>query len=182
MMKRILIDTYDTFGLGNIRRIINIDTYLLGALPCLSLLIIRGSAMIHGFRIPKGLDYIKLPCLSRTECEGYSAKYLATQTSEILQVRSDLITSSTLSFKPDIMLIEKKPYGVKHGLKETFDIVKYSLPSTRFILFLRDIMDALETATRVWRESRYYDAVRSFYDLVLVLIMKRVGSELRYIC
>ena len=168
-MKRVLIYSHDTFGLGNIRRIINIATYLLRTRPGLSILIVTGSPMIHGFRIPNGLDYIKLPCLSRTEREGYSVKYLDTDTSEILRLRSELIMSSALSFKPDIMLIDKKPYGVKHELKETFNIVKRSLPSTRLILLLRDILDAPETTTKVWRENGYYDAVRSFYDLVLIL-------------
>ena len=147
-MKRLLIYSHDTFGLGNIRRVMNIATYLLKVIPDLSILIITGSPMIHGFRIPRGLDYIKLPCLSRTEREGYSAKYLATEMSEILQLRSDLILSSTLSFKPDILLIDKKPYGIKHELKETFDAVKSSLPATRLVLLLRDILDAPETTTK----------------------------------
>jgi predicted glycosyltransferase len=168
-MKRILIYSHDTFGLGNIRRILNVATYLLKTIPGLSILIVTGSPMIHGFRMPKGLDYIKLPCLSRTEREGYSVKYLDTDTSEILQLRSDLIMSATLSFKPDVMLIDKKPYGVKHELKATFEVLKDSLPSTRLILLLRDILDSPETTTRVWRENGYYDAVRSIYDLVLVL-------------
>lgn len=168
-MKRLLIYSHDTFGLGNIRRVMNIATYLLKVIPDLSILIITGSPMIHGFRIPRGLDYIKLPCLSRTEREGYSAKYLATEMSEILQLRSDLILSSTLSFKPDILLIDKKPYGIKHELKETFDAVKSSLPATRLVLLLRDILDAPETTTKAWEENGYYEAVRSLYDLVLVL-------------
>lgn len=168
-MKRLLIYSHDTFGLGNIRRVMNVATYLPKAIPDLSILIVTGSSMIHGFRIPRGLDYIKLPCLSRTEREGYSAKYLATHTSEVLQLRSDLIMSATLSFKPDVVLIDKKPYGIKHELKATFDALKSSLPATRFVLLLRDILDAPETTTKTWEENGYYEAVRSLYDLVLIL-------------
>ena len=168
-MKRLLIYSHDTFGLGNIRRIMNIAGYLLEAIPNLSILIVTGSPMIQSFRIPKGLDYIKLPCLSRTEREGYSVKYLGSHAPEVLRLRSDLILSAVTNFKPDIMLVDKKPYGVKHELKETLDIVKYSLPSTRCVLLLRDILDAPKTTTKVWEENGYYDAVRSLYDLVLVL-------------
>ncbi len=168
-MKRLLIYSHDTFGLGNIRRIMNVATYLLDAIPDLSILIVTGSPMIHSFRIPKRLDYIKLPCLSRTEREGYSVKYLDTDTSDILRLRSELILSTTLSFKPDVVMIDKKPLGVKHELRQTFEALQHSLPSTRCILLLRDILDTPESTTKVWRDNGYFDAVRSLYDLVLVL-------------
>ena len=168
-MKRLLIYSHDTFGLGNIRRIMNIAIYLHRAIPDLSILIVTGSPMIQSFRIPKGIDYIKLPCLSRTEREGYSAKYLDSNISEVIRLRSDLILSAVLNFKPDIMLIDKKPYGIKHELRETLNLVKNYLPRTKTILLLRDILDAPATTTKVWEDNGYYEAVKSAYDLVLVL-------------
>ena len=168
-MKRLLIYSHDTFGLGNIRRIMNIATYLHRAIPDLSILIVTGSPMIQSFRIPKGIDYIKLPCLSRTESGEYSAKYLESKIDDIVRLRSDLILSSVLNFKPDIMLIDKKPHGVKHELRETLSLVKSYLPSTRTILLLRDILDAPEATIKVWKDNGYYEAVKSAYDLVLVL-------------
>ena len=39
-MKKLLIYSHDTFGLGNIRRIMNIATYLHRAVPDLSILIV----------------------------------------------------------------------------------------------------------------------------------------------
>ncbi|THJ20946.1 MAG: hypothetical protein CAF44_010345, partial [Nitrospira sp. CG24D] len=113
-MKRLLIYSHDTFGLGNIRRIMNIATYLHRAIPDISILIVTGSPMIQSFRIPKGIDYIKLPCLSRTARDGYSAKYLDSTIGDVIRLRSDLILSAVLNFKPDVMLVDKKPYGVKH--------------------------------------------------------------------
>ncbi len=168
-MKRLLIYSHDTFGLGNIRRIMNIATYLHRATPGLSILIVTGSPMIQSFRIPKGIDYIKLPCLSRTEREGYSPKYLDSKIGDIVRLRSDLILSAVLNFKPDIMLIDKKPYGIKHELRETLNLVKSYLPRTRTILLLRDILDAPATTTKAWEDNGYYEAVKSAYDLVLVL-------------
>jgi len=168
-MKRLLIYSHDTFGLGNIRRIMNIATYLHRAIPDLSILIVTGSPMIQSFRIPKGIDYIKLPCLSRTESEGYSAKYLESKICDIVRLRSDLILSAVLNFKPDLMLIDKKPYGVKHELRETLNLVKSYLPRTRTMLLLRDILDAPAATTKVWEDNGYYEAVKSAYDLVLVL-------------
>jgi predicted glycosyltransferase len=168
-MKRLLIYSHDTFGLGNIRRIMNIATYLRQAIPDVSILIVTGSPMIQSFRIPKGIDYIKLPCLSRTERDGYSAKYLDSNIDAVIRLRSDLILSAVLNFKPDLMLIDKKPYGVKHELRETLNLVKDYLPRTRTVLLLRDILDAPATTTTIWEDNGYYEAVKSVYDLVLVL-------------
>jgi predicted glycosyltransferase len=168
-MKKLLIYSHDTFGLGNIRRIMNIATYLRQAVPNLSILILTGSPMIQSFRIPKGIDYIKLPCLSRTGREGYSSKYLHSKIEEVIQLRSDLILSAILNFEPDIMLVDKKPYGVKHELRKALTFAKTYMPKTKTILLLRDILDSPATTTKVWEENRYYEAVTSAYDLVLVL-------------
>ena len=168
-MKRLLIYSHDTFGLGNIRRIMNIATYLHQAVPDLSILIVTGSPMIQSFRIPKGIDYIKLPCLSRTEREGYSAKYLDSKIDEVIQLRTDLILSAVLNFEPDIILVDKKPYGIKHELRKTLNFAKTYMPKTRTVLLLRDILDAPEATTKVWEDNGYYEAVKSSYDLVLVL-------------
>jgi predicted glycosyltransferase len=168
-MKKLLIYSHDTFGLGNIRRIMNIATYLRQAVPDLSILIVTGSPMIQSFRIPKGIDYIKLPCLSRTEREGYSAKYLDSKIDEVIQLRSDLILSAILNFEPDIMLVDKKPYGIKHELRKALNFAKTYMPKTRTVLLLRDILDAPATTTKVWEDNGYYEAIESVYDLVLVL-------------
>ena len=168
-MKKLLIYSHDTFGLGNIRRIMNIATYLHRAVPDLSILIVTGSPMIQSFRIPKGIDYIKLPCLSRTEREGYSAKYLDSKIEEVIQLRSDLILSAILNFEPDVMLVDKKPYGVKHELRKALNFAKTYMPKTKTVLLLRDILDAPASTTKVWEDNGYYEAVQSAYDLVLVL-------------
>ena len=41
--------------------------------PRAAILIVTGSPMIHAFRIPDGVDYIKLPCLDRVDAERYRA-------------------------------------------------------------------------------------------------------------
>jgi len=168
-MKRVFIYSHDTYGLGNIRMILSISTYLLDAIPDLSILIATGSPMIQSFQTPKRLDYVKLPCLSRTQCEEYSVKYLDSSMLDIMQLRSDLIRSAVLSFRPDIMLIDKKPYGIKNELKETIDMAKVALPGTKRILLLRDILDAPARTAKVWKENGYYEMVESLYDLVLIL-------------
>ena len=84
-MKKLMVYSHDTFGLGNIRRMLSICKHLIDSIPDLSILIVSGSPMVHTFRIPQRLDYIKLPCLRRTDREGYSVKYLGTDMSELIR-------------------------------------------------------------------------------------------------
>ena len=90
---RLMVYSHDTFGLGNIRRMLAICTHLLDTIPNLSILLVSGSPMLQSFRLPQGLDYIKLPCVNRGESGQLSAKYLSTDVNEILQLRADLILS-----------------------------------------------------------------------------------------
>src|SRR5881394_1912033 len=50
--KRILVYSHDTFGLGNIKRMLEISKHLVAAYGNVSVLIISGSPMVHAFRIP----------------------------------------------------------------------------------------------------------------------------------
>src|ERR1051326_4090430 len=65
--RRILLYSHDTFGLGNIRRTLLLAQELIDQYPKAAVLLITGSQMIHSFRIPEGVDYVKLPCLDRID-------------------------------------------------------------------------------------------------------------------
>jgi hypothetical protein len=68
---KVVLYLHDTFGMGNIRRTLLLAQDFINEYPGASILIITGSPMIHAFRIPKGIDYIKLPCLDRFAAEQY---------------------------------------------------------------------------------------------------------------
>src|SRR5678810_602523 len=73
---KLLLYSHDTFGLGNIRRTLLLAQELIDQYPKAAVLLITGSQMIHSFRIPKGVDYIKLPCLDRIDAEKYQSRFL----------------------------------------------------------------------------------------------------------
>lgn len=168
-MKKLMVYSHDTFGLGNVRRMLSICKHLIDSNPNISILFISGSPMIHCFRIPPRFDYVKLPCLSRTCSDSYSVKYLTTRINETVKFRSDLILTAAKNFKPDLLLIDKKPYGVKRELSATVEYLKTNWPDTKLILLLRDILDSQEATRETWKEHGYYKAIQSYYDLVLIV-------------
>lgn len=168
-MARMVAYSHDTYGLGNIRRMLAVCNYLVDAVPDLAILLISGSPMVQSFRVKRGIDYIKLPCLSRTAAEGYAVKTIGADLRETVELRAELILRTVDRFKPDILLVDKKPLGVEHELRDTLSYLDACRSQTQRVLLLRDILDSAEATMAVWRKQRYYEAVRKYYDRVLVV-------------
>ncbi|MEM8832200.1 MAG: glycosyltransferase, partial [Cyanobacteria bacterium P01_G01_bin.19] len=136
-----MVYSHDAFGLGNIRRMSAICQHLLESIPNLSILLLSGSPMLQSFRLPPGLDYIKLPCLNRGVSGDMAVKYLHTDVESTLKLRSELILAAAKNYQPDLVLVDKKPSGIKGELDLAIDYLKSNLPATKFVLLLRDILD-----------------------------------------
>ena len=166
---RLMVYSHDAFGLGNLRRMLAICEHLLTHWPQLSILLVSGSPMLQGFRLPTGLDYIKLPCLSRGLTGVLSAKYLGTATEETIAFRSHLILSAARHYKPDLLLVDKKPYGIEGELRRTLTYLSRQLPHTKRVLLLRDILDHPDRICGEWLAQGYYQAIQDHYDQVDVM-------------
>jgi len=171
---RIMVYSHDAFGLGNLRRMLAICEHLLSSWPKLSILLVSGSPMIHEFRLPKGLDYIKLPCLNRGVSGELAAKYLGTSIHETVALRSQLIRSAAVHFKPNLLLVDKKPTGLKGELTDTLKYLQQAIPNSKCVLLLRDILDTPEKTISEWCRWGYYQALQTHYDQVLVAGMQGV--------
>ena len=178
-MKRVLVYSHDTFGLGNIRRMLAISRHLLESMSKLSILLVTGSPVIHSLRLPDELDYIKLPCLTRIGRGEYTAKYLSSSLEEVVRLRSELILSAARHFHPDLLLVDKKPLGVKRELVSTFDFLKTERPRTRTMLILRDILDRPQAIIDNWNRNGHYQAINTLYDRVLILGQREIYDPLR---
>ncbi len=168
-MKRLLIYSHDTFGLGNIRRMLEIARHLVQTDPALSVLIITGSPMLHAFRIPDRIDYVKLPCLSRNTAGTYGARFLDMALAPTVRLRANLIRSTIEDFAPDLILVDKKPFGVEDELGGALASLPAGMHRPKLVLLLRDILDSPEATQRIWRKNRYFDAIDTHYDAVLVV-------------
>ena len=164
-----MVYSHDTFGLGNIRRMLAICSHLRKSIPDLSILIVSGSPMLHSFRVMQGIDYIKLPCLKRSQDGDLGVRFLDLELEEIVRLRRELILATVVSFQPDIVLVDKKPGGLAGELEPSLRYIKCNLPEARILLVLRDILDSPESTVAAWSERGYYNTVQWYFDDVLVL-------------
>src|SRR5262245_6543427 len=72
----ILLYSHDPVGLRNIRRTLLLSEALSEEFPGAAILVVTGSPAIHSFRIPEGIDYVKLPCLDRVDADRYEPRLL----------------------------------------------------------------------------------------------------------
>jgi predicted glycosyltransferase len=179
--KRILVYSHDTYGLGNIRRMLAISEYLLWTHPELSILLVSGSPIIDRLGLPDRLDYIKLPCLTRVDRGQYRARRLDVETETILALRTELIRATARHFAPDLLLVDKKPLGIRRELEPTLLDLSTDRPTTRRVLVLRDILDRPDVIIDNWERNGHAEALH-LYDRILVLGQREIfdlGSKYR---
>jgi predicted glycosyltransferase len=165
---KILLYSHDTFGLGNIRRTLLLTQELTRQYSNSAILVITGSPMIHAFRIPEGVDYIKLPCLDRVEAERYEPRFLADCSEEMKRTRRAILEKSVLGFDPDLMIVDKRPAGVDGELLETLRALRQRQKRTRLVLGLRDILDEPERTKLSLIRNGCFETIDRFYDEVWV--------------
>lgn len=165
---KLMVYSHDAFGLGNIRRMLTICEYLL-QMPDISILVVSGSPALHTLRLPEGMDYIKLPCLGRDTSGQLGAKYLKSMPETLVQLRSQLLLTAAAHFEPDILLVDKKPQGLRNELKATLGYLSRHCPHTKRVLLLRDILDAPAATIQQWHKNNYYQLTQQQYDQVWVV-------------
>jgi predicted glycosyltransferase len=168
-MNRILIYSHDGFGLGNIRRMLRIATHMAGSLSEVSVLVLSGSPMVQGFRIAPHIDYIKLPSVTRTERDGYATRSLGLAADDTFELRANMILAAVVDFRPDVILVDKKPLGMHDELEAAIYYTRMHRPQTGLVLVLRDILDQPQATIRSWRAGHYTESIERYYDSVLVL-------------
>jgi predicted glycosyltransferase len=171
---KIVLYSHDTFGMGNIRRTLLLSQEFISEYPGASILIITGSPMIHAFRIPKGIDYIKLPCLDRFAAEEYGPRYLADCAEEVKETREAILRESILRFNPDLMVVDKRAAGIDGELLPTLSALRQNGRHTKLVLGVRDILDEPERTRKVLSGNDSFHVIDEFYDEVWIYGSKSI--------
>jgi len=165
---KIFFYSHDTFGLGNIRRTLLLSQALADEYPRAAMLVVTGSPMIQAFRIPANLDYIKLPCLDRTDPDCYEPTFLGAQALEVDRIRRAILVKTVTGFRPDLMIVDKRPGGVGGELVDALRALRRRSTSTRIVVGMRDILDEPEPARASLRRARDMETISRYYDEVWI--------------
>src|SRR5215469_2393553 len=121
-MGRFFFYSHDGLGLGHTRRNLAIAEALGEVSPGCAVLMATGIDDFKQFGIPTCVDILKLPGLRKIANEAYAARRLRIRRSEILTLRSDLLRSAVESFRPDVLLVDKHPFGAGGELRNALSL------------------------------------------------------------
>lgn len=169
---RVSIYSQDSLGLGHLRRNILIGGAFLAARTDGNVLLLADSPVAPFFALPERMDHVKLPSIRKVSAGCWEATRLRIDERELVKLRAELLCNVLLNFRPDLLLVDHMPGGAQGELLPAVKALKETYPKCCVVLGLRDILDAPEVIQRVWSSEGAYEAVRRFYDQILIY-----GSE-----
>src|ERR1041385_6218347 len=118
---RFLFYSHDGLGLGHTRRHLAVAAALGELRPDVSILLATGADYVARLGLPSHVEVLKLPSLRKAGNNHYSSRRLRIAGAEIRALRSDLLLATVKGFRPDLVLVDKHPFGAsgefKSGLK-----------------------------------------------------------------
>jgi predicted glycosyltransferase len=165
---RIAIYSQDSLGLGHLRRTTLIGRRLLDAAPDSAVLLFADSPVAPFFELPDGMDCVKLPSMLKVDAGQWRPTSLPIPTADLQHLRSGLLSHTLVEYRPDLVLFDHMPAGVQGELGPALDALRQVHPACRIVLGLRDVLDAPHVTRRVWQDEGAYEALRQYYDAVLI--------------
>ena len=162
----ILMYSHDTYGLGHIRRTMAIANHLRGTNT--NILILTGSPIAGRFALPSQVDFVRIPGMIKKTNDEYRSLSIKIDDSQALTIRTNIILATAKTFKPDLVIVDKEPLGLKREVMPTLDWLKKMMPQTRTILGLRDILDDPEVIISDWNERNIYPSLSKLYDEIWI--------------
>lgn len=167
-MRRLLLYSHDTYGLGHLRRNLAIATHLLRTTEQLQVVLMSGSPVALRFPMPRGLSVVSLPPVVKVAPEEYASRGGHLGFGVVSRARAAIMADVALRFEPDALLVDHAPQGMKGELLPTFAALRSYLPQTRIVLGLRDVLDAPDIVRRTWLAQGIVDTLEHVYHRILV--------------
>lgn len=177
--RRLRVATYshDGFGLGHMRRSLNIAGALVRASSTADVLMLVGCPNGLFFDLPERIDFVKLPSIVKVASEDWKPRKLALEPERARALRSGLLEQTLALFEPDVLLVDHLPDGVHGELLPALRRLRRSRPEARIVLGLRDVLDRPERIRAAWRKNGRADVIRELYDLVLVYGQREIHDS-----
>jgi len=164
---RFLLYSHDGLGLGHVRRNLAIASALIHADPKASILIATSAQHADDLGVPlDGVDILKIPAIRKLDNSRYAARRLPIPEADLRVLRSTLLLAAVESFRPDVVLVDKHPMGVKGELRGPLAVHRSHGGKT--VLGLRDILDDPEAVRMEWASHDITTLIAEHYDRVLV--------------
>src|SRR5215212_6750310 len=173
---RVLLYSHDTFGLGHLRRSRAIANAIVEDRPGASVMIISGSPVIGNFEFGSGVDYVRIPGVTKLPDGAYRSLNLNVSLDEAVGLRQGLILRAAELFRPDLLIVDKEPSGFRGEILPALEALRAR--GCRLVLGIRDIMDEPALLVPEWERKGAKDVMIHYYDEIWVYGLKDVYRPL----
>jgi predicted glycosyltransferase len=173
---RVLIYSHDTFGLGHLRRSRAIANAIVEEWPGASVIIISGSPVIGNFDFGSGVDYIRIPGVTKLPDGDYRSLNLNVSLEEAVRLRQAIILRAAETFRPNVFIVDKEPTGFRGEVLPALEHLKAA--GCRLVLGIRDVMDEPALLVPEWDRKGASDALERYYDEIWVYGLEDVYRPL----
>jgi predicted glycosyltransferase len=174
---RVLMYSHDTFGLGHIRRTRAIANALVQDRDDISILIVSGSSLAGSFNFGGGIDFVRIPGVTKCENGFYTSADLRLDLDEVTALREGLIRQTAETFRPDIFIADKEPTGFRGELLPT--LARLTSLGTYCVLGVRDVLDEAAVLRDEWHRKGAGRALVEHYDDVFVYGLPSIYEPLK---
>jgi predicted glycosyltransferase len=164
---RILAYSHDGYGLGHLRRNVRIVSGLRKQRPEVDALLVTGAKAAATVVSRFGLEWLRLPAVAKVGKGRYETDEHGYSSGDIIAYRASMIADAVRTFRPDIVLVDRYPLGLRDELSPAFNILRRDreIPA---VLGLRDILDDADTVKEEWATAGHSQRIRDLYHSVLI--------------
>lgn len=163
---RFLFYSHDGLGLGHTRRNLALADAVTRLNPDAGVLLATSVQPISFLGLPRNVEVLKLPGIRKVHNDVYEGRRLPIPLSEHVAIRSALLRAAVESFRPDVLLADKHPFGVSNELLPALEVMRKR--GGRAVLGLRDIIDEPLAVVSEWTRQDLTGRIPRHYDLILV--------------
>ncbi len=174
---RVLLYSHDSFGLGHLRRTLTLAAALADALRDASVLIVSGNPCATQFQLPRGVEVVKLPAVTKDDDGAYTSRNLRGGLALTRELRARLLLATFEGFEPDLLIADHQPIGLDGELLPVLRRARER--GARTILGLRDVIDDPATVSEQWSHQGIREALAGLYDRVCVYGDERIFDQRR---
>ena len=167
---RMLFYSYDSVGLGHVRRMVNLASELGRRSPDAALVGIVSAFVTDAHELPANFDWIKLPLTTQATMFQHLPATGSTPTSltGVNALRQAIVSETFEAFAPQLVLTDFMPSGGHGELRAPLACLRGGDQPVRFVLGLRDVIDSPENVRRSWRDAGEFEMMEQVYDRILV--------------
>ncbi|HEV2175582.1 MAG TPA: glycosyltransferase [Terriglobia bacterium] len=166
--------SHDGYGMGHLRRNVNLATRLVRDLRGASVLMLGSCSSGPYFELAPGIDFIKIPSIIKVGGGAYEPSSLKISRDRVKALRSVLIQKAAEVFQPHLLLVDHVPGGVWDELIPTLQMLRRRAAPPVVVLGMRDITDTPEVVRQQWQREGTYELLDRYYDEVLVYGCRRL--------